>query len=309
MTALAAAAYNEARLAKIAAENAGGGGGGQYECVYVSGSRTVLAPFTGKVKVRMLGAAGGGYQAATGSGANAGTVAFATVDVIKGDAIVITIPVGGAVSSAGGTLTVTGTGGLNASVPGGRAGVASGTPAANAVPTGVDEYWLGGLGGASGAGAGGGGSAAVLIGSTQGQPGGSSAYANAGGGGAGVGAPGNNAQSSTSGGFGGGSGSGFTNLFGNSSGLATLTESHSRLLVNVSGSTSYAGQISPGGGGVGGNNSSAGGVGGGFGAGGGGGGSYNSGFSGSGGVGGGGGGGPSAGKGGNGFVTLEFFGD
>ena len=269
--------------------------------VYCNNSRTVRAPFTGWLRARIMGSAGSGAAGGNGSSPSSGngaTVAFVKVLVTKGDEIVVTLGAGGGVPAAtnsgvnngnqGGTTTVTGPNGLNASIPGGRGGVNGASPSPNAAPTGVDEYWLGGLGVApliAGWGCGG-ASAALLEGTPSGFDGGKGGPSA--GAGAGIGAPGGN-----SGGDPGGSGGpALTSL---SAGLDVGTESYCRLLLQVNGGSVSA----PGCGGKDGTY-------GGFGAGGGG--IQN----GTGGGGGRGGGGASAtngyqsGLGGGAFVTLEF---
>jgi len=293
--------------------------------VYCPTSRTTYAPLTGAVTVHILGSAGSA-SGQSGSGANSGTVARVKKLVTKGEAINVSLGAGGlsvtsaAVGNPGGTTTVTGPNGLNASVPGGNAGVAAGSPAANTAPTGVDEYWLGGLGGPSPRG--GGGSAPLLEGTNAGHPGGTGG-ANSGGGGAGVGGPGG-PGSGAGGGSGGGSGgpgnsgspstpsAGGRNLMGFAGALAMAIVRYCRLLVDVAdagggGGDSSGNGVTPGGkgGGGGGGGGGAGGGSGGFG--GGGGASFY--MGGNGGRGGGGGAstpGYPSGAGGDAFVTLEF---
>ena len=267
--------------------------------IYVSASKTVLSPVDGFVRARIMGSGGAGATGISASGGNGATVAFVKVPVSKGDSIVVTIGSGGAgittyptPGGTGGNTTVTGPNGLNAVVPGGRGGVIdlNNTPAANATPTGVDEYWLGGLGGPCtilGYTAGG-GSAALLEGTSSGFQGGDGAGFNSGAGaGAGIGGP----PSGTSGGGSGGTaGISATGSFSN-----VGSNTYIRLLVPLEG----------GGGGLpgcGGNSGTSGGFGGG-------GGGVHNGAGGAGGFGGGGGGAQAqqkSGNGGSGFVTLEF---
>ena len=214
--------------------------------VYCPTSRTVYAPLTGFVTVNILGAAGSG-SGNSGSGANSGTVARVKKLVTKGEAINVSLGAGGLsvtsvdVGNPGSTTTVTGPNGLNASVPGANAGVAAGSPAANTAPTGVDEYWPGGLGGPSPRG--GGGSPPLLEGSNAGHPGGAGATGS-GGGGAGVGGPGG-PGATNGGGSGGGSGGpgntgsfstqsqGGRNLMGLAGALVLTIARYCRLLVDV----------------------------------------------------------------------------
>ena len=269
--------------------------------VYCPMSRAVKAPFTGWVRARIMGSAGSGAAGGISnrpSSGNAGTVAYVRVPVTKGDEIVVTLGAGGVVpagisngvnnGNAGGTTTVTGPNGLNATIPGGRGGVNGASPAPNAAPTGVDEYWPGGLGVAPLI-AGwvcGGASAALLEGTPSGFDGGKGGPSA--GAGAGIGGPGGN-----SGGEPGGPGG--PDLTALTAGLGVGTETYCRLLLQVNGASNGA----PGCGGKDGAY-------GGFGAGGGG--IQN----GTGGGGGRGGGGASStngyisGPGGGAFVTLEF---
>jgi len=269
-------------------------------------SRTVVAPFTGTVLARIMGAGGpGGASGSTNaaSGGNGGTVAFVKVNVTAGDSIVVNIGAGGAgangtIGSVSGATTVTGPNGLNANVPGGQRGLLASAPPANTAPTGVDQFWLGGIGGFNGQSNGcGGGSAAILEGVSAGFNGGGGDNGQNGGGGAGVGGNGSNGVSSVNVGQGGGAGGPAVgsvpgpDLLGSTSTLALplSTDAHSRLLINVSGrgSTTYSGgPILPGGGGAGGNGGNGGRGGGGGSA------AVNSSFRG--------------GDGGSGFVVLEF---
>ena len=293
---------------------------GRREVAYCNQSRTIVAPFAGRVIVRALGAAGSGARGGSyATGGNAGTVAIKELRVSSGDSITLTIPAGGAAQSAaatngnpGGTLTVSAPG-WTGSIPGGNGGVqgvSGNQPAENTAPIGWDTYWLGGRGGAnSGSGAVTGGGGAAL---RNGYNAFDAAAATTGVflGGAGIGG----SSSSTNFGGGGGSFGGAVGTSGgpNFAGLAAASGADgtptvgmgldiSRLLLDLSG----------GGGGGGGGKSGAPGGGGGGGGGnggfGGGGGGSNSG-GGAGGVGGGGGGGSSgtSGVGGAGFVTLEF---
>lgn len=301
---------------------------GQREIAYINQSRTIIVPFTGRVIMRALGAAGGGAKGNYTTGGNAGTVAIKELRVSKGDSITLTIPAGGAAQTTaatngnpGGTLTVSAPG-WTGSIPGGNGGVqgvSGNQPAANTAPTGWDTYWLGGRGGANSgydSATGGGGAAlrngynafdAALAASTGVYPGG-----------AGIGG----SSSSTNGGGGGGSfgdavgtagGPNFNGLAAASGADGTPTVGMgpdiSRLLLDLSGGGGGGGagkKGAPGGGG-GGGSSNAGGAGG-FGGGGGGGGGGSGYSGGAGGIGGGGGGSSNStsGAGGAGFVTLEF---
>lgn len=303
---------------------------GRREVAYINQSRTIDAPFTGRVIVRALGAAGGGAKGGTyATGGNGGTVAMKELRVSSGDSITLTIPAGGAGQptsatngNPGGTLSVWAPG-WTGSIPGGNGGVqgASGNqPAANTVPTDWDAYWLGGRGGAnSGSNSVTGGGGAALRNGYTAYDAGTAPAAGLYLGGAGIGG----SSSSTNGGGGGGS---FGNAVGTSGGpnLSGLTAASgadgtpavgmgpdiTRLLLDLSGGGGGGGgkNGAPGGGGGGGGTNSNGGSGG---FGGGGGGSYPGFVGGSGGFGGGGGGTPNGGNvasgaGGSGFVTLEF---
>ena len=281
---------------------------GRREVIYTNQSVTIAAPFTGRLIVRAMGAAGGGAKGGTYvTGGNAGTVAIKELRVSSGDSITLTIPAGGAAQSTaatngnpGGTLTVSAPG-WTGSIPGGNGGVqgvSGNQPAANTAPTGWDTYWLGGRGGANS------GSNSVTGGGGAALRNGYNAYdaAAAGGvamrlGGAGIGG----SSSSTNEGGGGGSFGGAVGTSGgpNFSGLTAATGADgtptvnmgpdiSRLLLDLSGGGGGGGgkNGAPGGGGGGGSNGGSGGVGGG------GGGSAS--------------GGTTSGAGGQGFVTLEF---
>ena len=299
---------------------------GRREVVYISQSLTIAAPFTGRVIVRALGAAGSGARGTYATGGNAGTVAIKELRVSSGDSFTLTIPAGGAAQATAGnngnpgdTLTVSAPG-WTGNIPGGKGGL-QGTngnqPAANTAPTGWDAYWLGGRGGANS------GSNSVTGGGGAALRNGYNAYdaapATAGSmhmGGAGIGGT----SSSTSSGGGGGSfgdavltsgGPNFNGLTAVSGADGTPTAGMgpdiSRLLLDLSGGGGGGGgkNGAPGGGG-----GSGGGSGGKGGFGGGGGGGYSTGGSpgGSGGIGGGGGGSSTqaSGAGGAGFITLEF---
>ena len=286
-----------------AVESLGRTATGRREVAYINQSRTIDAPFTGRLIVRAMGAAGGGAKGGTYStGGNAGTVAIKELRVSKGDSITLTIPAGGAAQATaatngnpGGTLTVS-VPGWTGSILGGNGGVqgvSGNQPAANTAPTNWDAYWLGGRGGANSGSnsATGGGGAALRNGYNA-----YDAAAAAGGsmslGGAGIGG----SSSSVNGGGGGGS---FGDAVGTSGGpnflgltaasgadgtpAAGMGPDITRLLLDLSG-----------GGGGGGKNGGGGGGGGGG--------------AGNGGFGGGGGGSNSGtgGAGGSGFVTLEF---
>lgn len=288
----------------------GGGGTPNRHVHYLAQSQTVISRVQGWALIRCMGAAGSGARGTYPTGGSGGTVGVKKVRVNVGDSFVVTIPAGGAALSAtgngnaGGTLTITGPG-VNITIPGGTGGV-QGTGGARAAlagnPTGLDWYILGGRGGSVGgsSGATGGGSAALLGMRSYDTPNEPSNGIN---GGAGIGGT----SATDAGGGSGGPASpsvGGVNLMGASTtanGLAS--ESHSVLLINVSGGGGSSGSGSAGGSGGGGSGSGSGGGGdGGFGGGGGGGGG-NSGF--------GGGGGAAtdpyvSGKGGQGFVTIEF---
>ena len=306
------------------------------ETQYFAQSGTFVAPADGIAIFRVLGAGGSGAssgQSTPGSGGNGGSVGVKRLRVKAGDAYVVAIPAGGAARTQnssgvagenGGTLTIVGPG-ASISVPGGRGGVlgANLSPPDNDAPVGLDWFVLGGRGGKAAnsnsstgqfGGAGGGG-AALLNGSAAAFAGGAGAFTAigtfSGAGGAGVGGGGG----SGSGGSGGPLG---PNLFGSTVGdLATQDASHSRVLVNVSGTGSVGTTPSPGGGGLGAADNAP--SPGGFGGGGGGGAATTASAYANGGAGGIGGGGGSSGKhytstwyygnsgaGGAGWVTVEF---
>ena len=293
----------------------------RHEVVYINQSTTIAAPFTGRLIVRAMGAAGGGARGTYATGGNGGTVAIKELRVSSGDSITLTIPAGGAAQSTdatngnpGGTLTVSAPG-WTGSIPGGNGGVqgtSGNQPAANTVPTDWDAYWLGGRGGAnSGSNSATGGGGAALRNGYNAYDAAAAAGAGTRLGGAGIGG----SSSSTNAGGGGGS---FGGAVGTSGGpnFAGLTAASgvdgapavgmgpdiTRLLLDLSGGGGGAGKHgAPGGGGGGGPSvSGRGGFGGG-----GGGSDY---YAGKGGFGGGGGAATNgtSGAGGDGFVTLEF---
>lgn len=187
MSTLDAATYNEARRARIAAENAGGGGS-QRRAGHFQFSNMVTLAGSGTVVLRAMGAGGGGARGPNARGGNGGTVATKEVIVSANDALVITIPAGGAgkktengSGSNGGTLTVVRAGVTLLSIPGGLGGLNTvAAPLNNTAPTGADWYVLGGLGG--NAGSSGGGGAMIVKGGTVAGRGGNGP--NSGGGGA-----------------------------------------------------------------------------------------------------------------------------
>lgn len=293
--------------------------GGRQVLAYCPTSRVVKAPFNGLLRVRAMGAASSGANGSTANGANGATVTLTSVRVRKNDPITVTIGAGGARQATnnagganGGTTTIVGPNGLNVSIPPSTPGLLGGAQTPNPLPTGVDEYWLGGFGGTGSGGFGGGGGSPALLEGVQTPFDGGKGLTQPGGG-AGVG--GNGSDGGGSGGSGGGSGGPAVvttpgpNLAGqNSSSTALTNDTHCRLLVNVSG-----GGGSPGGPGGGSNGQNVAGIVpiGGFGGGGGGNGSQSGANAGGGGKGGGGGGVGSAassqsGFGGDAFVTLEF---
>lgn len=312
---------------------------GRVDVVICVNSSIVEAPFDGILRLRAMGSGGSGASTSTPatapSGGNGGSFGYKEVLVRKGDKITVTLGAGGAaangtVGNQGGTTTITGPNGLNAAIPGGNGGVygVGLQPADNAAPTGFDQYWLGGLGGkASALFGGGGGSAPILNGVAKGYEGGDGGPSGSAGwgGGAGVGGDGGDGTSSFPGTGGGAGGPGFNTattqaasrnlalIRSTSPGVAS--DSHSRLLINVSaggGGTSSGTNGSdggPGGGGGAASGTSTAGGNGGFGSGGGAGHSGSSTYC-NGGPGGGGGSINSsaavAGSGGNAVVTLEF---
>ena len=281
---------------------------GRREIVYINQSTTINAPFTGRVIVRAMGAAGGGARGGTyATGGNAGTVAIKELRVSSGDSITLTIPAGGATQTIagngnpGGTLSVSAPG-WTGSITGGNGGVqgASGNqPAANTAPTGWDAYWLGGRGGANSGSnsATGGGGAALRNGHNAYDAAPALGTGTTHLGGAGIGGSSNSTNASGGGGsFGASVGtSGGPNFLGLTAATGAdgppaggMGPDISRLLLDLSGGGGSVGKNgAPGGGGGGDSTGSTGG---------------------SGGFGGGGGGGYStvSGAGGQGFVTLEF---
>lgn len=292
------------------AELFGGSGATGRALVYCSQSQTVTARADGFLVLRCMGAAGSGARGSFATGGTAGTVGAKTVRVNAGDQFIITVPAGGAAQAgantngnAGGTLTITGPG-VNISIPGGTGGVqgvASAKAALAAVPTGLDWYILGGRGGVASAAAGcTGGGAAALLGVRSYDSG---DVANTQSGGAGVGGSSTGIAGGGSGGPGGASGG--PNLLGQlATANALSADTHSVLLVNVSGGADPA-VNGPGGSGAGGSATATGH--GGFGGGGGAGVSTGSGNGGRGGGGGANNGaGTASGSGGAAFVTCEF---
>lgn len=176
----------------------------------VSESGAITMPFAGVLMIRCAGSGGSGARSGFPSGANGGTTGIKRTSVTAGQVVNVTIPNGGAPATVagpgndGGTLTVTTTG-VSISIPGGRGGVqGSGLrPAANAAPTGLDSYTLGGIGGSTTDSTigGGGGAAALLNGVKPGD--GGSGIAGYPGGGGGVGGNGGDATGSSGGGGGG----------------------------------------------------------------------------------------------------------
>lgn len=314
----------------ISFSQAFGGGGSsssRYQRLYISAGTTVNAPFAGICRARVMGAGGAGaYYSSYSGGGNGASVGIVTADIALNDPVVCVVGAGGAAvtvagnpGNAGGTTSVSWTG-VSASIPGGRGGVQNTAPAANANPTGFDNFWLGGLGGASaGGGSGGGGSAPLLHSYNAGFAGGSTTTSGAGGG-AGVGGSGGAGSGGSYGAGGGSGGAGVLSVPGTDLAGQTTTspalvdEYHSRILINVSAGAGIGSSIA-GGPGAGGSGSGGGGTAitavGGFGGGGGGSSGTTAGFAGGAGGTGGGGGGTSAsggsGRGGNAFIVLEFY--
>ena len=292
---------------------------GRREVIYINQSTTITAPFTGRLIVRAMGAAGGGAKGPSHTtGGNGGTVAIKELRVSRGDSVTLTIPAGGAAQAAtengntGGTLTVSAPG-WTGSIPGGNGGVqgtSGNQPAANTAPTGWDAYWLGGRGGASsGSSAATGGGGAALRNGHNAYASGSVASDPSFSGGAGIGgtSSGQGGGGSFSDGVGTSGGSNFLGLTAASGADGTpaagMGPDITRLLLDLSGGGGGGGKNGAPGGGGGGNGSGTTAGNGGFGGGGGGG--DNS--AGNGGFGGGGGGSSNnGGAGGQGFITLEF---
>lgn len=185
---------------------------------FITSAKTWTAVRNGYLVIRVCGAGGSGAAgsaanvASSGAGGNGGTVGAKSIPMKAGDAFTFVVP------ASGTALTVTGPG-VSISVPSGRSATGSAVPAANAVPTGLDWYVLGGLGGAGvdgpaigGAavrGGGGGGGAAPLLGvAYAGGAGFGSSSLCGGGGGAGVGGVGGAGLNGRGGGGGGAGGAG-----------------------------------------------------------------------------------------------------
>ena len=138
---LEAAAYNEARLARIAAK-AGSGPSVKLSVPFFQ-SGTWTAPRDGVLEMRGMGAGGGGCRVASGSGTGGYSGAWGAklVRVKKSDVVTVTIGAGGtgSVSNAnatdGGSCTIA-VGGATYTAPGGLGGryAASGVPVLPAAP-------------------------------------------------------------------------------------------------------------------------------------------------------------------------------
>ena len=141
---LEAAAYNEARLARIAAE-AGSGPSVKLSVPFFQ-SGTWTAPQDGVLEMRAMGAGGGGANrgsgAGVGSGGYAGAWGVKVVRVSKDEVVTIAVGAGGASPGAaaaaglpGGATTITHKS-ITRTAPGGLGGVyaASGTPS---IPNGL----------------------------------------------------------------------------------------------------------------------------------------------------------------------------
>lgn len=313
---LDAAAYNEARLARIAAE------AGSWPSVKLSvpffQSGTWTAPQDGVLEMRAMGAGGGGAAATVAgtaaTGGYSGAWGMKTIRVVKDQVVSMTVGAGGATKgsagagNAGGSTTIT-TGGVTRTAPSGPGGVyvASGTPVVPngpALPVGDWDF----------------GAASVKPGAVS--------DGNTGGAGVDILAKGNNLTTSASNTFSGGGGTGGPSS-GQSGGGATpdlraadgsllpASEAGKNLFVDTgwlisfyggSGCGASATANQQGGNGGGGNGASSGNANRGGNGGGGGGASIAT-FGGPGGLGGGGGGGGSSGPGGNGYACLHFYPD
>ena len=138
---LDAAIYNEARLARMAAE-AGSRPQLKLSTPFLQ-SGTWTAPQDGVLEMREMGAGGGGCRVTSGSGTGGYSGAWGAklVRVKKSDVVTVTLGAGGtgAVSNAngtdGGACTIT-VGGVTYTVPGGLGGryAASGVPSLPAAP-------------------------------------------------------------------------------------------------------------------------------------------------------------------------------
>lgn len=130
---LEAAAYNEARLARIAAE-AGSGPSVKLSVPFFQ-SGTWTAPQDGVLEMRAMGAGGAGAKQASSTGGYSGAWGSKTVRVQKGDVVTLVIGAGGAASTAlgngaaGSDTTITYKG-ITRTAPGGPGGIgqASGVP-------------------------------------------------------------------------------------------------------------------------------------------------------------------------------------
>ena len=310
------AAYNEARLARIAAESSSVPSLKISVPFFTSGTWT--APQDGALEMRAMGAGGGGAAIVVGgtaaTGGYAGAWGVKTIRVVKGQVVSITVGAGGAAKSgsaagnAGGATTIT-TGGVTRTAPRGPGGVyvASGTPVVPdgpALPVGDWDF----------------GAASVKPGAASGS--------STGGAGVDILAKGSNLTTSASSSFSGGGGTGgpsggqagggaTTDLRAADGSLPSPSESGKNLFVDTgwlisfyggSGSGATAGANQQGGNGGGGNGASSGNANRGGNGGGGGGASITA-YGGLGGLGGGGGGGATSGSGGNGYACLHFYPD
>ena len=311
---LEAAIYNEARLARIAAE-AGSRSPLKLSVPFLQ-SGTWTAPQDGVLEMRAMGAGGGGCLAASGSGTGgySGAWGVKLVRVKKSDVVTVTIGAGGTGSPAantngldGGACTIV-VGGVTYTAPGGLGGryAASGVPvlpAAPVLPTGWD---IGANsvkpGAAVGCRTGG---AGVNILAQAGDATTSASVDMSGGGGTGA------ASSSVAGGGASPFGRSASGALPTNPGVIERADNGEWVISFFGGSggtvNNYGnGTGGNGGGGGSGGNSSYGGGNGGNGGGGGGNGSYGGG---NGGIGGGGGSGNGGGNGGNGYACLHFYPD
>lgn len=148
MSSLEAAAYNEARLARIAAE-AGSGPSLKLSVPFFQ-SGTWTAPQDGVLEMRAMGAGGGGATGGSPTGGYSGAWGVRTIRVTQGEVVSFSVGAGGADKAgagaglSGGSTTIT-VAGVTRTAPGGPGGVyaASGTtvvPDGPALPAGDWEF-------------------------------------------------------------------------------------------------------------------------------------------------------------------------
>ena len=305
MSSLDAAIYNEARLARLAAE-AGSRSPLKLSVPFFQ-SGTWPAPQDGVLEMRAMGAGGGGCWVTSGSGTGGYSGAWGAklVRVKKSDVVTVTIGAGGTSSPAantngldGGACTIA-VGGVTYTAPGGLGGryAASGSPVLPAAPVLPTDWDIGANsvkpGAAVGCRTGG---AGVNILAQAGDATTSASVDMSGGGGTGA------ASSSVNGGGASPFGRSASGALPTNPGVIERADNGEWVISFFGGSGGGSGGSGGGNGGGG----SGGGGGGGNGGGGGGGGIYGGG---NGGIGGGGGSGSGGGGGGNGYACLHFYPD